>query len=451
MRAWIGNLIVAVVMVGCTTTNTELGTDHQGVELHVDTKPFLTVPITRVSVEAAGQTQDLAFNPATGTFDGTLFLPAGMQSVVARAFGGDLLVGQSQPTPVQVTPGTITRVLLRILDLTGTPGQVYGPILDSLSFPPTTDAGTTVTFAVSVVAPFGDPVTYAWSSDCMDSTFTAPSAATTGWSKAAQGACTITVAATSNGLTVGQSFGIAVFPAGANIGAVNASATFISSPFPFLSLAELGCFVGPNNNGSCPTAIASPAVTSYDANVASWGGSTPGTLDVSDDCGGRFGLSSRSPGDVGGFWLPPVGGGLCLLTAHAVSGDGLSATVTVAVLTRAGTAPVTRPPMASVFFDNGCNLGGAAMPPDCGSLQAGNQRTIFGGVNWDNGHPGSVTINDSCAGPQPDVSAPLFSFAAAWQTPSTPGVTCATTVRATNLEGVTTELVARYHLIAPGG
>src|ERR1044071_6247680 len=119
-----------------------------------------------------------------------------------------MLVGQSQPTAVQVTPGTITRGLLRILHLTGTPGQIYGPIFDSLSFPPTTDAGTTVTFAISVVAPLGDPVTYAWSSDCMDSMFTAASAATTGWSKAAQGTCTITVTAPSNGLTVGPSFGL---------------------------------------------------------------------------------------------------------------------------------------------------------------------------------------------------------------------------------------------------
>jgi hypothetical protein len=444
MRACLCNLIVAVLMVGCTTTNPELDTDHQGVELHVDTKPFLTGPITRVSVEAAGQTQDLVFNHATQTFDGTLFLPAGMQSLVARAFGGDMLVGQSQPTPVQVTPGTITRVLLRILDLTGTPGAVYGPIFDSLSFPPTTDAGTTVTFAISVVAPFGDPVTYAWSSDCMDSMFTTPSAATTGWSKAAQGTCTITVTATSNGFTVGQSFGIAVFPAGANIGAVAASATFIRSPFPFLSLSEIGCFVGPNDNGSCPTTIASPAVTSYDASV----GGTPGTLDVSDDCGGRFGVSSRSPGDVNGFWLPPVGGGLCLLTVHAVSGDGLSATLTAAVLTRAGTAPTARPPQPSAVFDTGCSFGSSATPPDCGSVPPGIQRTVFGNVFWDNGHPGALTIRDDCAGPQPDPSTTTF-FSATWQAPNTPGATCTTTVRATDLEGVVTEVAARYHLGAP--
>jgi hypothetical protein len=449
VRAWIYNLIVAVLMVGCATTNTELGTEHQGVELHVDPRPFLTVQITRMTVESAGQTQDLSLNPATGTFDATLFLPAGMQSVVARAFAGDMLVGQSQPTPVQVTPGTITRVLLRIFDLTGTPGQVYGPILDTLAFPTTTDAGTTVTFVVSAVAPFGDPVTYAWSSDCMDSMFTAPSAATTGWSKAAQGTCTITVAATSNGFTVGQSFGILVFPAGANIGAVDASATFINSPFLILSFGAIGCFVGPGTNGSCPTTIASPAVTDYDANVGNWGGGTPGTLDLSDNCGGRFGISSRSFGDVNGFWLPPVGGGLCLVTAHALSGDGLSATVTVAVLTHAGTAAVVRPPAPSVFLENGCNLGSSAMPPDCGSFQAGIQHTVFGSVNWGDGHPGSVTISDDCAGAQPDVGAPAFFFSTTWQAPNTPGTTCTTTVRATNLEGVITEIAARYHLVAP--
>jgi hypothetical protein len=450
VRAYMGNLIVAVLMVGCTTTNTELGTDHQGVELHVDARSFLTAAITRLSVEAAGQTQDLAFNPATGTFDAMLFLPAGMQSLVARAFSGDMLVGQSQPTSVQVTPGTITRVLLRILDLTGTLGQVYGPILDSLAFPTTTDAGTTVTFAVSVVAPHGDPVTYAWSSDCMDSTFTTPSAATTGWSKAAQGTCAITVAATSNGFTVGQSFGIVVFPAGANIGAVNAGAMFIGSPFMILRLNDVECAAGPGNNGSCPATIASPAMTSYDANVGAWGGGTPGTIDLSDDCGGRFGSSSRGLGDVNGFWLPPLGGGLCFVTAHAVSGDGLSATVTVAVLTRPGTPPTARPPQLNVGFETGCALGSSAMPPDCGLLQTGSRRNVVGGVFWDDGHPGSLTINDDCAGAQPDPDTASF-FVASWLAPNMPGATCTTTLRATNLEGITTEFAARYHLVAPGG
>lgn len=449
MRA-ISNLIVAVLMVGCATANTQPGNDHLGVaELHVDARPLLTVPITRVSVEFGGQTQDLVLNFNTGTFDGVLFLPAGTQSLVARAFGNDLLVGQSQPATVQVTPGVTTRVLLRILDVTGTPGALYGPILDSVSFPTTTSAGTPVTFSVSAIAPKGDPVTYAWSSDCADSAFTAPTAATTGWSKAAQGPCTITVLAMSNGFTVGQSFGIVVFPAGASIGAADVSATFIASPTMFLSLGSLGCFVQQGGNGSCAGKIASPDVSFYQASVQSWGGSTPGTLDLSDSCGGRFGTSSRDSSSVSGFWLPPVGGGLCLLTMHAVSGDGLSATLTAAGLTRPGTAPTARPPQPQVSL-NGCPLSGT-LPPDCGLFPAGGQNFLFGSVNWDNGHPGSVTISDDCAGAQPDPDNPGSSFQVSWQTPNTPGTLCTTTLRATNLEGVTTEVLAFYHLFGIGG
>src|ERR1041384_5899579 len=100
MRAWIWSVIASVIIVGCATAGDgPLTTGEQGLaELRVDAGPLLSVPITRVIVDAAGQSQDLAFNPATGTFDATLFLPSGGQSLVASAFSGDLLVGQSRPT-----------------------------------------------------------------------------------------------------------------------------------------------------------------------------------------------------------------------------------------------------------------------------------------------------------------------------------------------------------------
>lgn len=452
VRACICTLIISVLAVGCITGHPDvLGTDRRGVaELRVDAGPLLAASITRVTIEAADQTQDLALNPATGTFDGTLFLPAGTQSLVARAFAGDMLVGQSQPTAVAVTAGAITRVLLRILDVTGSPAQVFGPILDSLSFPTTTDAGTTVTFAISVVAPLGDPVTYAWSSDCMDATFTAPSAPTTGWSKAAQGTCTITVTATSNGFTIAQSFGIVVFPAGANFGVVDVSTTFITAPSLVLGIGAAQCGVGLLSDGSCPRTFASPTASDYFVSVFSWGGSTPGTFDVSDSCGGRFGLSSRGTDGVRGSWLPPVGGGLCFLTAHAVNGDGLAATVTAAVLTHPGTAATARPPLpiAGLLTSFSCTFGSSASPTDCGTFQTGSQISIGGQVFWDDGHPGSVTITDDCVGPRPDVSDTSF-FSDSWLAPNMPGATCTTTVHATNLEGVSTEVATRYHLVAP--
>jgi hypothetical protein len=163
-------------------------------------------------VESGTQSQDLMLNPATGTFDGTLTLPPGMQILVARAFSNDTLVGQSPPTPVDIQAGTVTVVMIRILDLTPEAPPLYGPIFDALSHPTSAEAGSPVTFMISVVAPAGDPVSYSWTSDCSDSTFSVQ-AATTNWSKATKGTCSIRVVATSNGQSVMQSFVIVVFAA----------------------------------------------------------------------------------------------------------------------------------------------------------------------------------------------------------------------------------------------
>jgi hypothetical protein len=182
--------------------------------------------------------------------------------------------------------------------------------------------------------------------------------------------------------------------------------------------------------------------------VFSWGGSTPGTIDISDNCGGRFGTSLRFIGDVNGFWLPPVGGGLCFVTAHAVNGDGLSATVTAAVVTHPGTAATARPPQPSAQFVNLCSFGNSASPSDCGTVQIGNQLSLFATVFWDDGFPDSVTITDDCVGPRPDVIDTSF-FSISWLASGIPGATCTTTMRATNLQGVSTEIAARYHLVAP--
>lgn len=444
MRACLCNLIVAVLMVGCTTTNTELDTDHQGIELHVDPKPFLTVPIVRVSIEAAGQTQDLALNPATGTFDGTLFLPAGMQSLVARAFGGDMLVGQSQPTPVEVTSGAVTRVLLRILDVTGNRQAPFGPIIDSLSFPTTADAGATMTFAASAISPIGDPVSYAWSSDCADAAFTAPSAPITGWSRPTEGPCVITLSATASGLTIAQRFAIVVFPVGTRPGAVNVDTAFVGPPSVELTLAP-GCSVDANSsNASCPDPIASPATAAYTLAVLGWGNSVPGTLELSDSCGGRIGTTTRGTDQVIGNWLPPVTGGVCFLTARAVNGDGVVATATAAVLVHPGTAPTAAPPQVVASFLFGCTLRDSSMPALCGFVQPGSTRFLSGSVFWQDGHPGSVTITDSCAGPRPDPE-DTSSFSTFWTAPSVFG-SCTTTVRATSLEGVTTEVAGIYSI-----
>ncbi|HEU4727243.1 MAG TPA: hypothetical protein VFT22_05130 [Kofleriaceae bacterium] len=441
--------------MGCTTDHTDtIDTDRQGLaEVHVDASQLLAVGITRLTVEAAGLTQDLELNPFTGTFDGTLFLPAGPQSLVARAFAGEALVGQSQPVSVDVQPGVVVRVIVRILDLTGSAPPVFGPILDSLSFPTTTQVGASPTFSISVIAPTGDPVTYAWTSDCADAMFSAPEAATTTWSKAAPGACNVIATATSNGFQVGQSFVIVVFPEGAGTGAVTAAGVLVTEPSGVLNIPAVGCSVFSGSlglsNASCSSTIASPATADYGVSVFGWGAaSTPGTIELSDDCGGRFGTSSRNPGGVFGSWLPPVNGGLCKLTVRATNGDGLVDTITAAVLVRAGTPATSQPPGVFVTLENGCQLGDPASPPVCDFIAPGRVRGVFGSISWGDGTPGSVIITDDCAGLQiqPDVTS---FFNNSWIVPDQEGRTCTTRVRATSLQGATTEQAVQYLIAAP--
>jgi len=437
MRARIYMTMIAV-LVGCTTTEPTTTTDEQGVaELRIDAA--LIPGVSRVSVTSDGVSQDLPLNDATGTFDGTLFLSSGSHSLVARAFSDAALVGQSAPVSVGISPAAITRVVLRVLDVTGGAPQEFGPLLDSLVYPTTAQAGSPVTFTLSAVVPGGDPLTYAWSSSCADSTFSAPGAATTTWVKPDAGACTIVVNASVHGFTLVQSFVIAVFPAGTGLGAASVSAVFVSAPSMQLELPEVGCFVAPSGNASCPQSLASPDVTSYTAIVTSWGGSTPGTLELSDDCGGTFGTTTRNSDSATGFWLPPVAGGLCVLTAHAVSGDGVSSTFRAAIFTHAGT-PATAPPPLLFANTSSCQL--ADPPASCGFASRGDFRFISISVSLPGGHPGTLTASDSCFGPLPVAN--YFSAFPFWNIPASAGSSCTMTVRATTLEGSSTEFSGTY-------
>ena len=94
MRILIGTLIVHVLTLGCVS---ERGDDPvasaQGrVEIHVD-PGFGVSDVTGVTLEAAGRTTSLFFNPSTATYDGLLSLPSGEQTLIARAFSGETLIG----------------------------------------------------------------------------------------------------------------------------------------------------------------------------------------------------------------------------------------------------------------------------------------------------------------------------------------------------------------------
>jgi hypothetical protein len=408
----------------------------------------LQASLARMTVVVDGASQDLAFNQATGTFVASLFLTVGQHVVVGRAFAADdALIGESHPVAVQITTGAVTRIELRVLDLTGGTPSVFGPLFDSLTFPTSTQAQQSASFALSVIAPAGDPVSYAWTSDCSDSVFSAPGAATTGWTKPSAGSCTVNVAASSNGFTLVRSFQIVVFPPGSGDGAADVSATFILAPQLFTNLANCGVVAG--NDSSCQAEITAPSVAPVSVGVFSWGGSSPGSFEVSDDCGGSVGLDTQFPDFVSGFWLPPVAGGLCILTVRAISADGVIGKMSIAVLTRPGTAPPI-PPVPQMFASGGnCTLvPTGAPPPDCGAFAAGAQRTVNASVSLTGGHFGSAVVIDSCAGTFPVRPSPgLGQMVGTWTVPgAAPGTMCLTKLRVTTLEGSVGELHAKYRL-----
>jgi hypothetical protein len=429
----------------------DLNQRDQGLtEISLDARALLDAGITRVTLEASGQSQDLTLNQSTNTYDGALLLPAGSHSLRAQAYAGTQLVGASNPMNVEVQTGQVLRVLMRILDLRGSAPPVYGPILDAVVAPASTQATSPASFVSSIVAPGGDPVTYAWSSSCGDSGFSAPTSATTSWSKPTPGSCTISLVATSNGISIAHSFEIVVFPVGSASGAVDVSASFISSPTIYFSLSfgDQGCYIQPGSNASCPGAVSSPSAVFYSAGIGDWGGSTPGPITLSDSCGGRFGTTDVGPHSRSGSWLPPVGAGVCILTATAVSDDGVVGTASAAILVRAGTPATSQPPAITGQLYPGpiCVLdSNVPSPSNCGAIPAGTQLSVYGNVSWADGLPGSVVLLDNCNGGLVSPTNANY-FNSLWNLPSQPGQTCSLTVRATSLQGSTSETTVQYQL-----
>ena len=445
-------LLASTVGAACATDDEVLTENvaRGAAEISVDARGLTPFDITRVEIETDGIIQELRFNPATQTFDGTLLLTDGAHLVIARAFSGADVVAISAQTPVIITAATVSRVSLRLIDQGPEAPPLFGPIIDALSFPTTAIANQQSVFFVSALAPAGDPIAYSWTSDCPDATFAFPESFSTGWTKTAPGACNVQVAVSAAGFSIVQGFHIVVLPEGANIGALDVDAGVVTKPELQFALQSLGCFVGFGNNpnGSCTTTtLASPATSDFGVSVISWGGSQPGFLELFDNCGGQFGFNFLDASSASGNWRPPVAGGLYILTARATSAEGLTRSVSMAVLTRPGTPLPTQRPSVSVSISDGCFMTDLAFgePVFCGFPFPGTSRTVFGSVDWRDGTPGAVEIFDDCGGfvEQPNN---VFSFATLYQLPFTFGRTCNLTLRATNLQGQVTTMGARYQL-----
>jgi hypothetical protein len=450
---WLAAGLAALLAAACAGPETA-GTDDMGMaQVTLITPQVLPFELTRVSVETnTGFSADLTPDPQTGAFTGTMMLPVGVHELTGRAFVNADLVGVSNPVPADIQAGVVTQVMIQILDITGGEQPDFGPILESLSHPTSATAGAEVMFAVSIIDPDGTAVAIDWTSDCADATFTAPQAATTGWSKATPGTCRVTVTGASNGLSVSQSFSIVVFLAGANQGAVGIVNQFISAPSPELQffVPDGFCFVNPFSfNASCAVVVASPTVPTVQVST-NWQNGTPGNVTLSDDCGGTFGITLNDPFFMGANWLPPVQGAICRLTARATNQQGVVGEISMAVLVRSGTprqpsgAPQVRVDLFGPF--GGCTAFSDQGESFCPPIQSGTTSDLQGNVFWADTLPGTLQIADSCGGTfLGGFSDPQGGFFTdRWQAPAAPAPGCSLTVTARSLEGVTRSAVFRF-------
>lgn len=449
--SWLGLAALAALALGCNDADNTLTTENAMAQVRVDTAMLTSYDITRVTIEVPGLSQDLTLDAATGMFTGVLVLPVGTYDLVARAYQNATQVGASNPTSVTLQAGVVTQVVLRILDTTGGTQPDHGPILASLTYVTSTQAGTSVSFAVSAVDPDNDPVTIAWADDCADSTFSAPQAATTDWSKATQGSCNVTVTATANSLSASGSFTIVVFPAGANSGAVDLDGVFVSAPEINLNLyyGNQGCSVyAQGANASCSRPITSPEYADFNVYVNP-ANSGPGTLTVSDTCGGSVGIDYQDPYMIMGRWLPPVTGGVCFLSVHATNADGVAANLSAALLVTNGTPRVVSPPSINMEVQHGmgfCTASSSGGPVTCNPMSAGDTAYVRITPQWLDGYPGTVVITDNCGGTNNIIRYYSTHYEGTWSVPVQPGATCTLSVQATNLEGYSSQTAAVFQL-----
>ena len=310
-----------------------------------------------------------------------------------------------------------------------------------MTHPLSTVANQPTALSATVVDPDGQPVNVSWSSDCLDGQFTDPESATTEWTKSTQGTCTISMTASDGELTTVDSFKVVVFGEGANTGAVDVNGVFVAAPNIYLNLGAPNAFCDVFTgavDGTCSGEIASPEVASLNAFVE-WGFSEPGTVEVSDNCGGSLQLFGQDPFFLGGEWRPPTGQTVCLISVRASTPEGVSSEVSAAILVRDGQPPP--PPAGAQIEANFFHGGGSCFLPlgetlvDCPQMQVDDIGFLDATVDWGGQPPGFVEVFDSCGGEFLilDNQDPFFVHAE-WLT-SQPG-DCELRLRAVQIDGV---------------
>jgi hypothetical protein len=293
-------------------------------------QPLSAGQVTRVavSVSPAAISQDLAYNPADGTFAGVLTVPVGTQALTATAYVGDAAYGTGTAT-ADVTENGTAMAYISILDTSARkPAPDHGPVVTSVVVSDVTPVnGKEIRLAASAIDPDGDPISFAWGDEC-GGTFANTASAVTTWASPTVGPCRLTVTATSRQLSDARVVQIQARPPTGQI-----SVTGLVVPQPTIDVVTVAdgggqtCTMqrgGPGADGTCHLPV--PGGAQLAVTLAASDAIPGATLALTDDCGG-----TAQPGPGATFaWTAPVAGGLCIVTA-AVSQAGLSDLFPVAI------------------------------------------------------------------------------------------------------------------------
>jgi hypothetical protein len=196
--------------------------------------------------------------------------------------------------------------------------------------------------------------------------------------------------------------------------------------------------------------IASPGQATVGASVE-WGAREPGSVEVSDDCGGALEMLSSNPVTVKAAWVPPATEGACTITARAVSADGIDTVVSTVVAVRAG-GPSPYPRVSGkLSHGNGtCLLQAGQTEVDCSQpVRAGEVVQASIDIDWGNLSVSQMGVSSSCGGEWAEPVNDGSSFQAAWLAPLIDTADCWVTFEATSQEGPAT-IAKLYYSVVEG-
>lgn len=296
--------------------------------------------VTRVTVSAAPAGAELELTPdaPSGTYTGSVSLPAGPQRLTARAFAGTTLIAEGH-ADVTISGGSILQVAIMVLDVTGPrPVPDHAAVLTSLTATASTlDVGQTAALTAVATDIDGDAISFVWTtvpagcgefSPASVSSTTDGTTSSTTMTAANAGICAVNVVASSKGLSDSMSMSMTIRLA------VVINGSYVPQPL-ISSLEILSPDVSTTVLRTDPDAtVRTPWPPGVPVSVrVSWD-ETPwlprSTASLTDSCGGAVATTSAGQASETFSWRP-TGGPVCQLNA-SVTRSGLVDTFPVAVL-----------------------------------------------------------------------------------------------------------------------